>query len=130
LWAVQRAFTGEPDDVNRATPDIGAREFLTVAPLLGLSLFLGFYPKPVLDRFEPTVQALVQHVKDNSNLKVPGVSDTGPAGARLAACDVHPGAGGFAALTENQVACMCTVGENIEGYAPAGAQQRCPGGNK
>ena len=55
------------------------RELVTVVPLLGLSLFLGLYPKPVLDRFEPTVQALVQHVKDHSDLKVPAVSDVGPA---------------------------------------------------
>ena len=58
LWAVQRAFTGEPDDANRATPDIGFRELVTVVPLLGLSLFLGFYPKPVLDRLQPSVEAL------------------------------------------------------------------------
>jgi NADH-quinone oxidoreductase subunit M len=81
LWAVQRAFTGEPDDANRATPEIGFREMVTVVPLLGLSLFLGLYPKPVLDRFEPSVNALVQHVKDNSDVKVPAVSDVGPAAA-------------------------------------------------
>jgi len=81
LWAVQRAFTGEPDDANRATPDIGIRELATVVPLLGLSLFLGLYPKPVLDRFQPTVRALVTHVEQHSNLKVPAVSDLGPAGA-------------------------------------------------
>ena len=56
LWAVQRAFTGEPDEKNAATRDIGFREICTVAPLLGLSLFLGFYPTPVLDRLEPTVR--------------------------------------------------------------------------
>ena len=50
LWAVQRAFTGEPDEANANTPDIGFRELVTIAPLLGLSLFLGFYPQPVLDR--------------------------------------------------------------------------------
>ncbi|HET9727973.1 MAG TPA: NADH-quinone oxidoreductase subunit M [Acidimicrobiia bacterium] len=79
LWAVQRAFTGEPDEENRATPEIGWRELATVLPLLGLSLFLGFYPKPVLDRIEPAVGALVTHVKDHSDLKVPPVSDQGPA---------------------------------------------------
>jgi NADH-quinone oxidoreductase subunit M len=78
LWAVQRAFMGEPDEENAKTRDITFRELVTVLPLLGLSLFLGFYPKPVLDRFEPSVQALVQHVKDHSDLKVPAVSDTGP----------------------------------------------------
>jgi NADH-quinone oxidoreductase subunit M len=81
LWAVQRAFTGEPDDENRATPDIGARELVTVLPLLGLSLFLGFYPKPVLDRLQPSVQALVQHVEQNSNYKAPAVPANGPVAA-------------------------------------------------
>ena len=73
LWAVQRAFTGEPDDANRATPDIGAREIVTVLPLLGLSLFLGFYPKPVLDRLQPSVEALIHHVELNSDYKAPTV---------------------------------------------------------
>jgi NADH-quinone oxidoreductase subunit M len=73
LWAVQRAFTGVPDDENRATPDIGARELLTVVPLLGLSLFLGFYPRPVLDRVQPSVQQLITHVEQHSNYKAPTV---------------------------------------------------------
>ena len=73
LWAVQRAFTGVPDKVNAATPDIGIRELVTVLPLLGLSLFLGFYPKPVLDRLQPSVQVLIQHVEQNSNYKAPVV---------------------------------------------------------
>jgi len=82
LWAVQRAFTGEPDEANRAIPDIGIRELVTVVPLLGLSLFLGLYPKPVLDRFQPTVRALVEHVEGHSDLKVPPVSDLGPAAVK------------------------------------------------
>jgi len=78
LWAVQRAFTGEPDDENRATPDIGIREVVTVVPLLGLSLFLGFYPKPVLDRVQPSVNALIRHVELNSNYKAPSVPAPAP----------------------------------------------------
>jgi NADH-quinone oxidoreductase subunit M len=79
LWAVQRAFTGEPDDTNRATLDIGFRELCTVIPLLGLSLFLGFYPKPVLDRLAPDVKELVTHVEDHSDFKEPPVAQKGPA---------------------------------------------------
>jgi NADH-quinone oxidoreductase subunit M len=78
LWAVQRAFTGEPDEENAKTPDIGFRELVTIVPLLGLSLFLGFYPQPVLDRLAPSVDALVAHVEANSDLKVPSVSNKGP----------------------------------------------------
>jgi NADH-quinone oxidoreductase subunit M len=81
LWAVQRAFTGEPDEANSATKEIGVRELCTVVPLLALSLFLGFYPKPVLDRMGPSVRALVTHVEQNSNYKAPAVSNTGPVAA-------------------------------------------------
>lgn len=73
LWAVQRAFTGEPDDENAAMPEISVRELCTVVPLLGLSLFLGFYPKPVLDRVEPSIGALVEHVERNSDYDEPGI---------------------------------------------------------
>jgi NADH-quinone oxidoreductase subunit M len=79
LWLVQRAFTGEPDEESAKQPDIGFREVVTVVPLLGLSLFLGLYPQPVLDRLDPAVTALVQHVEDHSNYKQPPVSNIGPA---------------------------------------------------
>jgi len=79
---VQRAFTGVPDEANAATAEIGVRELITVVPLLGLSLFLGFYPKPVLDRLEPTVKALVTQVQQNSNYTPPAVSNDGPAVAQ------------------------------------------------
>jgi NADH-quinone oxidoreductase subunit M len=74
LWAVQRAFTGEPDEENAGTPEIKFRELCTVVPLLGLSLFLGFYPKPVLDRIEPSVNALVAHVDSRSDHEPPAVN--------------------------------------------------------
>ncbi len=64
-----------PTRRTAATPDIGFRELVTVLPLLGLSLFLGFYPKPVLDRLQPSVQALIHHVEQNSNYKAPAVPD-------------------------------------------------------
>jgi NADH-quinone oxidoreductase subunit M len=74
LWAVQRAFTGEPDEANASTPEIRFRELCTVVPLLGLSLFLGFYPKPVLERVEPSVQQLVLHVDARSDHNPPAVN--------------------------------------------------------
>ena len=79
LWAVQRAFTGEPDEENSATPDIGARELVTVVPLLALSLFLGFFPGPVLDRIGPSVDRIVEDVRLHSDIEIPAVSDEGPA---------------------------------------------------
>ena len=76
LWAVQRAFTGEPSGDNVGMRDISLRELSTVVPLLGLSLFLGFYPKPVLDRVKPAVDDLVVHVQQTTGHRVPGVSPT------------------------------------------------------
>jgi NADH-quinone oxidoreductase subunit M len=79
LWAVQRTITGEPDGENVTMREISVREICTVVPLLGLSLFLGFYPKPVLDRVQPSVERLVKHVEDRSDYKEPAVSNEGPA---------------------------------------------------
>jgi NADH-quinone oxidoreductase subunit M len=74
LWAYQRVFHGTPDDANRSMPDLRAREAILLAPLLGLIVFLGVYPKPVLERMEPSVVALIDHVSRN----VPDFSEKGP----------------------------------------------------
>jgi NADH-quinone oxidoreductase subunit M len=67
LWAYQRVFTGEPDEENATVRDLSAREVLTVLPLIGLSLALGVYPRPVLERMEPTVTALIEHVEAHTD---------------------------------------------------------------
>ncbi|MCZ7527615.1 MAG: NADH-quinone oxidoreductase subunit M [Acidimicrobiia bacterium] len=78
LWAFQRAFTGEPEGENATLPDLGVREVCTVVPLLALSLFLGLYPKPVLDRVEPAVADLIAHVEEHSDYRQPDVAEEGP----------------------------------------------------
>jgi NADH-quinone oxidoreductase subunit M len=78
LWAVQRTLTGEPDGDNVTMREVTLREICTVVPLLALSLFLGFYPKPVLDRVQPSVERLVHHVEAHSDYKEPSVSTQGP----------------------------------------------------
>ena len=54
-----------------------------VAPLLALSLFLGLYPKPALDRIEPSVKRAVHNLErktDYREPKPPGIAgvDRGP----------------------------------------------------
>jgi NADH-quinone oxidoreductase subunit M len=71
LWAYQRVFHGEPDDDNRHFPEMNWREGLVLAPLLGLIVFLGVYPKPVLDRMTPSIDRLIVHVEDNSDFVSP-----------------------------------------------------------
>ncbi len=77
LWAYQRVFHGEPDEDNAAMPDLTWREGLVMAPLLGLIVFLGVYPKPMLERIEPAVQRLVAHVEDHSSFREPEVARVG-----------------------------------------------------
>jgi NADH-quinone oxidoreductase subunit M len=77
LWAVQRTFTGEPQGENVGLPDISLRELATVVPLLALSLFLGFHPKPVLDRVNPAAEDLIAHVEERTDYHQPAVATVG-----------------------------------------------------
>jgi NADH-quinone oxidoreductase subunit M len=45
-----------------------------MVPLVCLMVFLGVYPKPVLDRINPAVERLVTHVQDHSDFRAPGVA--------------------------------------------------------
>jgi NADH-quinone oxidoreductase subunit M len=66
LWAYQRVFHGEPDEDNASVPDMTWREGLVMAPLIGLIVFMGVYPKPVLERMQPSIDALITHVESLS----------------------------------------------------------------
>ena len=77
LWAYQRVFHGEPDDDNAGTPDLTWREGAVMAPLLGLIVFLGVYPKPMLERIEPAVDKLVAHIEEHSDYVQPEVASAG-----------------------------------------------------
>jgi len=48
-----------------------------MAPLLFLIVFMGLFPKPFLDRIEPSVNKLVHHVEANSDHEEPAVSTKG-----------------------------------------------------
>jgi NADH-quinone oxidoreductase subunit M len=74
LWAYQRVFHGEPDEDNASVVDLTWKERLVMAPLLGLIVFLGVYPKPVLERIEPAAEKLVAHIEDHSDYREPEVA--------------------------------------------------------
>jgi NADH-quinone oxidoreductase subunit M len=73
LWAYQRVFHGEVDDDNRGFAELTWKEGAVLAPLVALIVFLGIYPKPVLDRMEPAVDRLITHVDENSDFVSPEV---------------------------------------------------------
>ncbi len=77
LWAFQRVFTGEPTGENAKIRDLDRRELATVVPLLALSLVLGVYPQPLLERVEPSVKALIAHVESRSDYRQPAVAERG-----------------------------------------------------
>jgi len=63
LWAYQRVFTGEPDEANKNFPDLNISEKLVMVPLIALIIFLGVYPKPVLERIEPSVHRILTRME-------------------------------------------------------------------
>ncbi len=55
LWLYQRVMTGPVARGNERISDLAPRELVVVAPLIALLLFLGLYPRPVLEIINPAV---------------------------------------------------------------------------
>ncbi|MGH9088247.1 MAG: complex I subunit 4 family protein, partial [Acidimicrobiales bacterium] len=69
LWAYQQVFHGKPDAPTAKARDLAWSERLVIAPLILLIVFLGVYPKPVLDRITPSVNRLITHVQDVTHIQ-------------------------------------------------------------
>ena len=76
LWLYQRMMTGPVTDGNERIRDLLPREMLVVAPLMALLLFLGVYPKPVLDVITPAVSHTLTTIHQND--PTPSRSAEGP----------------------------------------------------
>jgi NADH-quinone oxidoreductase subunit M len=60
LWAYQRTFHGPvTNDENRVLKDLTRRERLVLVPILVFIVVIGVWPRPFLDRIEPSVQKIV-----------------------------------------------------------------------
>jgi NADH-quinone oxidoreductase subunit M len=68
-WAV--VATVDNAVAEGAFPEMTMRERLVMAPLIVAIVFLGVYPKPVLDRISPSVDALVAHVEQVAHPHIP-----------------------------------------------------------
>ena len=71
LWAYQRVFHGEPDEANSTFAEMTLREGVLIMAFIGLIGFTGLYPKPMLERIEPSVDKLVEHVVSHSDYEAP-----------------------------------------------------------
>jgi NADH-quinone oxidoreductase subunit M len=74
LWAYQQVFHRKVDLANSTTRDLSWAERIVIAPLIILIVFLGVYPKPVLDRITPSVDQLVAQVDQATGTSPPSVA--------------------------------------------------------
>jgi NADH-quinone oxidoreductase subunit M len=63
LWALQRVYLGPPNEKYRMLPDMSGRELFTLIPLGAIVIFLGIYPRPILDLQSPALLRLNQRVR-------------------------------------------------------------------
>src|SRR5216110_2844706 len=67
LPALQRVIFNPLDkSVNEKLADLSPREIAVLVPLLACIVWIGVYPKPILQRMEPSAQQLVQSVRANA----------------------------------------------------------------
>ena len=65
-------FTGPVTiPANEKLTDIGFREIAILAPLVALIVFLGVYPKPALERIEPSVESVLERIELVTDYDVP-----------------------------------------------------------
>ena len=82
LWAYERIFTGPiTNPANEGLHDLGFREIAIIVPLIVLVLAIGIYPKPVLDRIQPSVDLILERIEATTTYEVPEYGSTPGGGA-------------------------------------------------
>ena len=67
LAAYKKMFFGEvTNEKNRNLPDVNKRELLALIPLSIITVWLGIYPKPVLEPINNSVESIVQLMHEKS----------------------------------------------------------------
>ncbi|HTW87279.1 MAG TPA: NADH-quinone oxidoreductase subunit M [Candidatus Binataceae bacterium] len=81
FYAYERVMFGPiTKAVNQTLADLNRREIGVLIPLIALMLFMGFYPRPLLIRMEPSVNAMLNRVR-SAQARL----ETAPRSATLAA---------------------------------------------
>lgn len=71
LWAHQQTFYGAPDPDNAIENDLRWSQIGVLVPLIAVILAIGLYPRPVIDRIEPSVARLERHVEKRTGVHAP-----------------------------------------------------------
>src|SRR5216683_1184051 len=63
LWLYQRVMFGSvTNPANEKLPDLNAREYATLLPLIALAFWIGIYPKPLFAYLDQPVHEIVERV--------------------------------------------------------------------
>src|SRR6266550_3379766 len=69
LTALQRViYNPLTNPENEKLPDLTLREITVLVPLVVLILWIGIYPKPFLERMEPSARALIEQLRPGADL--------------------------------------------------------------
>jgi NADH-quinone oxidoreductase subunit M len=79
LWLYQRTMQGTVSAKVGRFRDLSVREAFAVGPLIAIILFLGVYPKPIIDVINPAVNATLQNVHQTDPPPAAGTAATGGA---------------------------------------------------
>jgi NADH-quinone oxidoreductase subunit M len=72
LWAYERMFTGPVSNKeNEGLSDLNGREIAILVPIAALIVILGIYPKPALDRIEPSVERILDRIELVTDYEAP-----------------------------------------------------------
>jgi len=64
LWMYERVLFGPiTKAVNETIADLNGREIASMVPLIALMLLMGFFPRPLINRIEPSAASLLERVK-------------------------------------------------------------------
>jgi len=67
LASYKKLFFGEvTNEENRNLPDVNKRELVALIPLVIIAIWLGIYPKPVLEPINNSVETIVQLMHDKA----------------------------------------------------------------
>ncbi len=79
LWMYQRVIFGPvTNPENEHLQDLSPREIAVFVPIVALVFFMGIYPKPLLSRMEPSIQAVLAQVERTDRGQGSGDEDEAP----------------------------------------------------
>jgi NADH-quinone oxidoreductase subunit M len=71
------AFNALSKPANRLIPDLNGRELAVLLPLVALILWIGFYPRPFLDRMESSANGVLQAAAQTRAIDPPPLAPAG-----------------------------------------------------